>query len=99
MNSSPQHRGVACYCAELRLCSAARQHLEFEGRGAEGGYTLMCFFFWADGARGNTDVPAWERRGGFDRNIRKKERRPKPTCVGMWKEKVHVEHSGSSCSV
>lgn len=24
--------------------------------GAQGGFILMCPFFWADGARGNTDV-------------------------------------------
>lgn len=56
MICAAQHGGVACYSAELRLRSAVLQHLEFGGRGQSGVYSHVPFFFWADGARGNTDV-------------------------------------------
>lgn len=58
MICSAQHRGVACYSAELQLCNAVLQHLEFGGWGHWGGggvYILMCPFFlgrWCEGKHG-----------------------------------------------
>lgn len=96
MICSAQHGGVACYSAELRLCSAVLQHLEFEGRGQRGVYSHVPFFS-GQMVRGETRMCWW---GGFDRN--KKERsyiQPQPTCVGMWKvrctqniQEVAAEH-------
>lgn len=70
MICSAQHGGVACYSAELRLCSAVLQHLEFGGRGRRGGIFSCALFFWADGARGNTD--ALVGGGGASTEIKKR---------------------------
>lgn len=88
MIRSAQHGGVACYSAEPRLRSDVLQHLEFGGRGQRGGIFSCALFFWADGARGNTDALVGGG-GGASTEIKKESSfiQPQPTCVGTWKER------------
>lgn len=85
MNCSAQHGGVACYSAELRLCSAVLQHLEFEVRGRRGVYSHVPFFS-GQMVRRETRMCGWV---GASPEIKFKKRAPtfshNPLCVGMWK--------------
>ncbi len=91
MICSAQHRGVACYCAELRLCSAALQHLEFAGRGQRGVYSHVPFFLgrWCEGKHGCVG-------GGALTEIKREFLHSATTHLRRHVEsKVHVECSGS----
>lgn len=84
MIRSAQHGGVACYSAELRLCSGVLQHLEFAGWGQRGVYSHVPFFLgrWCEGKHGCVGV-------GASTEIKKESSymHSQPTCVGIWKVK------------